>query len=42
VPTPVDTTGEDPVFASDDPAGVLEELAKCLRPLLDGLPPDQR
>ncbi|GAA4702375.1 RNA polymerase sigma factor SigZ [Pseudonocardia yuanmonensis] len=26
----------------DDPAGVLDELAPCLRPLLDGLPGEQR
>ncbi|MCF7547457.1 sigma-70 family RNA polymerase sigma factor [Pseudonocardia sp. WMMC193] len=26
----------------DDPGSVLDELAQCLRPLLEGLPPEQR
>ena len=26
----------------EDPAGAMQELTKCLRPLLVGLPPDQR
>jgi RNA polymerase sigma-70 factor (ECF subfamily) len=30
------------VEAPDDPSNVLDELARCLRPLLGGLPPEQR
>jgi RNA polymerase sigma-70 factor (ECF subfamily) len=41
VPTPVDVRVEDPVTGID-PVGVRNELATCLRPLLDGLPLDQR
>lgn len=40
--TPTEAPTEDPVPGDDDPAGAVEELTKCLRPLLGGLPPDQR
>jgi len=33
---------EEPESGADDESGVLEELAGCLRPLLDGLPVEQR
>jgi RNA polymerase sigma-70 factor (ECF subfamily) len=33
---------EEPMPGDEDPAGGMEELTKCLRPLLVGLPPDQR
>lgn len=42
VSTFADAAAEDPVSGGEDPPGVLEELARCLRPLLDGLPPEQR
>ncbi|GEL20985.1 sigma-70 family RNA polymerase sigma factor [Pseudonocardia asaccharolytica] len=42
VPTPVDSPAEGPVPGNEDSTGAVEELAKCLRPLLGGLPPDQR
>jgi RNA polymerase sigma-70 factor (ECF subfamily) len=40
--TPSESPAEDPVPGDEDPAGAVEELTKCLRPLLGGLPPDQR
>ncbi len=42
MPTPTDLPAEDPMPGDEDPAGAMEELTKCLRPLLVGLPPDQR
>lgn len=39
VATPADVGVEQP---DDDAAGVLAELARCLRPLLPGLPAEQR
>lgn len=33
---------EDGLVEEPDPTGVLDELARCLRPLLDGLPAEQR
>jgi RNA polymerase sigma-70 factor (ECF subfamily) len=36
------TSVEDSVDGSDDASVVLGELAQCLRPLLDGLPLEQR
>jgi RNA polymerase sigma-70 factor, ECF subfamily len=41
VAAPTDPT---PVAATevDDPSSVLDDLTRCLRPLLAGLPPDQR
>jgi RNA polymerase sigma-70 factor (ECF subfamily) len=41
VPTPADVAIVDPQ-SEDEPSGVLDELAGCLRPLLGGLPPEQR
>ena len=41
VATPPDAVLEDAV-ADDDSLGVVGELAACLRPLLDGLPDEQR
>ena len=40
--TPTEWPTEEPLPRDDDPAGAVQELAKCLRPLLGGLPPDQR
>jgi RNA polymerase sigma-70 factor (ECF subfamily) len=41
MPRPADWPVEEPA-PGEDPSGVLEELAGCLRPLLDGLPAEQR
>ena len=40
----VSTVGDrpDPALIDEDEAGVLQELSGCLRPLLDGLPVEQR
>jgi RNA polymerase sigma-70 factor (ECF subfamily) len=42
VPTLADWAVEDPAPDHDESSEVLEELAGCLRPLLDGLPAEQR
>jgi RNA polymerase sigma-70 factor, ECF subfamily len=42
VPTPPDWAVEEPGSGGEDPSGVVKELAGCLRPLLGGLPPEQR
>ena len=42
VPTLADAAIEEPELIDEDERGVVEELSMCLRPLLDGLPPEQR
>ena len=42
MPAPTELPAEEPMPGDEDPAGAMEELTKCLRPLLVGLPPDQR
>lgn len=42
VPAPMDSATEDPEPGGEGPTDAADELAKCLRPLLGGLPPDQR
>jgi RNA polymerase sigma-70 factor (ECF subfamily) len=42
MPAPTDLPADEPMTGDEDPAGAMEELTKCLRPLLAGLPPDQR
>jgi RNA polymerase sigma-70 factor, ECF subfamily len=42
VPTLVEGAVEEPGSDAEDEPGVLEELAGCLRPLLGGLPVEQR
>ncbi|HVL85245.1 MAG TPA: sigma-70 family RNA polymerase sigma factor [Pseudonocardia sp.] len=39
---PADMPADDPSPGDEDPDAALAELARCLRPLLGGLPPDQR
>jgi RNA polymerase sigma-70 factor (ECF subfamily) len=40
--TPTESPAGYRVPGDEDPAAAVEELTKCLRPLLGGLPPDQR
>ncbi|MBC3191011.1 sigma-70 family RNA polymerase sigma factor [Pseudonocardia sp. C8] len=42
VPEQVEATDDGPVPGDEDPDAALGELSHCLRPLLVGLPPDQR
>jgi RNA polymerase sigma-70 factor (ECF subfamily) len=42
VPAPEEAVAEEPQDDADDAAAVLGELSHCLRPLLNGLPPEQR
>jgi RNA polymerase sigma-70 factor (ECF subfamily) len=42
MPTPTESPAGYRVPGDEDPAAAVEELTKCLRPLLGGLPPDQR
>ncbi|MFC5994993.1 sigma-70 family RNA polymerase sigma factor [Pseudonocardia hispaniensis] len=42
VAAPVDPPAEEPTPGDGDASGAVTELARCLRPLLGGLPPAQR
>jgi RNA polymerase sigma-70 factor (ECF subfamily) len=42
VATVVDTAAEESAFAGEEEADAVQELARCLRPLLEGLSPEQR
>lgn len=39
---PAEEPDDAPAPGDEDPDGAMHELARCLRPLLSGLPPDQR
>lgn len=42
VPAAADVPADEPTLGAEDAADAVEELSRCLRPLLGGLPPEQR
>lgn len=42
VPAAGDVPADEPALGAEDAADAMEELSRCLRPLLGGLPPEQR